>query len=173
MHSIGGIHHSRRPRCVAWAYVPQTRTLGCASTDTVCVACVASPTPRGACRQAASACGTAARPVAPPTGTSTDGSGPGSDARGAVCLLETRDEAGGGLARVVFSVDTPVDVHELEALCAAVGWPRRPLAKVAAALKNSYMVATLCVHTWLDGRAADEGDTGTGLCSCHVHVPRL
>ena len=75
-----------------------------------------------------------------------------------MCLLETRDEAGGGLARVVFSVDEPVDVHELEALCAAVGWPRRPLAKVAAALKNSYLVATLCVHTWLDGRAAEEGE---------------
>jgi len=24
-----------------------------------------------------------------------------------------------------------------------VGWPRRPLVKLAAALKNSYMVATL------------------------------
>ena len=39
--------------------------------------------------------------MAPPTGTSTVGSGPGSDARGAVCLLETRDEAGGGLAFAV------------------------------------------------------------------------
>jgi hypothetical protein len=36
-----------------------------------------------------------------------------------------------------------VDIYELEALCDAVGWPRRPPRKVAAALAHSYLVATL------------------------------
>ena len=34
-------------------------------------------------------------------------------------------------------------MYELEALCDAVGWPRRPARKVAAALANSFLVATL------------------------------
>jgi hypothetical protein len=28
-----------------------------------------------------------------------------------------------------------------------VGWPKRPVAKVEAALRNSYMVSTLCLRT--------------------------
>lgn len=31
--------------------------------------------------------------------------------------------------------------------CVQVGWPRRPPQKVEAALKNSYMVASLYLHT--------------------------
>ena len=61
-------------------------------------------------------------------------------------LLEERS-ADGGVARIVFSTTSAVDVYELEALCDAVGWPRRPPRKVAAALAHSYMVATLHVHT--------------------------
>ena len=57
----------------------------------------------------------------------------------------------GAVARVVFSTTASVDVYELEALCDAVGWPRRPPRKVAAALAHSYMVATLHVHTVLPG----------------------
>lgn len=103
-------------------------------------------------------CSTQPRPPpqrAAPSSSPTQRSrrGPGSND---VCLLETRDEAG-GLARVVFSTDTVVEPTELEALCAAVGWPRRPLAKVAAALRNSYLVSTLCVHSWLDATAAEHG----------------
>ena len=59
----------------------------------------------------------------------------------------------GGVARVVFSTTASVDVYELEALCDAVGWPRRPPRKVAAALAHSYMVATLHVHTSLPAAA--------------------
>ncbi len=61
-------------------------------------------------------------------------------------LLETQ-LPDGGCARVVFSTTASVDIYELEALCDAVGWPRRPPRKVAAALAHSYMVATLHVHT--------------------------
>ncbi len=68
-------------------------------------------------------------------------------------LLEERS-ADGGVARIVFSTTSSVDVYELEALCDAVGWPRRPPRKVAAALANSYLVATLHLHTELPGDAA-------------------
>ncbi|XP_078435317.1 nuclear shuttle interacting isoform X2 [Wolffia australiana] len=49
----------------------------------------------------------------------------------------------GTVEQIVFSSGGDVDVYDLEALCDKVGWPRRPPAKVVAALKNSYMVATL------------------------------
>ncbi|XP_058214828.1 probable acetyltransferase TAP2 isoform X9 [Rhododendron vialii] len=47
------------------------------------------------------------------------------------------------IEHIIFSSGGDVDVHDLEALCDKVGWPRRPLSKIAAALKNSYMVAAL------------------------------
>ncbi|XP_043702745.1 histone acetyltransferase TAP1 [Telopea speciosissima] len=59
-----------------------------------------------------------------------------------IVLLE-RTEPDGTLEQVIFSSGGDVDVYDLQALCDKVGWPRRPLSKVAAALKNSYMVATL------------------------------
>ena len=33
-------------------------------------------------------------------------------------------------ARIVFSTDRNIDLYELEELCDAVGWSRRPLRKV-------------------------------------------
>jgi GNAT superfamily N-acetyltransferase len=66
----------------------------------------------------------------------------------------------GGVARVVFSTTASVDVYELEALCDAVGWPRRPPRKVAAALAHSYMVATLHVHTVLPGSSTGPAPPG-------------
>lgn len=45
--------------------------------------------------------------------------------------------------KIIFSSGEAVDVHELEALCLKVGWPRRAPTKVEAALKNSFMVASL------------------------------
>lgn len=56
-----------------------------------------------------------------------------------------------GLARIVFSTTRPVDALELEGLCTAVGWPKRPPAKVATALGHSYMVATLSLVTSQEG----------------------
>ncbi|XP_024975398.1 acetyltransferase NSI [Cynara cardunculus var. scolymus] len=49
----------------------------------------------------------------------------------------------GTVEQIIFSSGGDVDVYDLQALCDKVGWPRRPLSKLAAALRNSYMVATL------------------------------
>lgn len=74
----------------------------------------------------------------------------------------------GFIEEIIFSSGGQIDVYDLQTLCdkvvqkptlcplyyfcfnnlihwneTKVGWPRRPLAKLAAALKNSYMVATL------------------------------
>lgn len=49
----------------------------------------------------------------------------------------------GTIEQIIFSSGGDVDIYHLQALCDKVGWPRRPLSKLAAALRNSYMVATL------------------------------
>ncbi|XP_072976606.1 histone acetyltransferase TAP1 isoform X1 [Typha angustifolia] len=59
-----------------------------------------------------------------------------------IVLLE-RTQSDGTLEQIVFSSAGEVDVYDLQALCDKVGWPRRPLTKVAASLRNSYLVATL------------------------------
>lgn len=63
-----------------------------------------------------------------------------------VVLIEKEDE-NGKILKVVFSAGGIVDVYELEKLCDKVGWPRRPPQKVEAALRNSFMVAALHLHT--------------------------
>lgn len=45
-----------------------------------------------------------------------------------------------GKAKIVYRPGGEVDVGELAALCAKVGWPKRPSDKVAGALKNSFLV---------------------------------
>ncbi|XP_065854579.1 histone acetyltransferase TAP1 isoform X1 [Euphorbia lathyris] len=57
-------------------------------------------------------------------------------------LVETA-EPDGVIEQIIFSSGGDVDVYDLQTLCDKVGWPRRPLSKLAAALKNSYMVVTL------------------------------
>uniref|UniRef100_A0A0A9B1T3 Uncharacterized protein n=1 Tax=Arundo donax TaxID=35708 RepID=A0A0A9B1T3_ARUDO len=57
-------------------------------------------------------------------------------------LLE-RTLPDGSTEQIIFSSAGDVDVYDLQALCDKVGWPRRPLSKVAASLRNSYLVATL------------------------------
>ena len=59
-----------------------------------------------------------------------------------VVLVETT-RPDGTTARIVYSTTAPVDVYELEKLCDDVGWPRRPVSKVQAALENSFCVASL------------------------------
>ncbi|XAR68691.1 hypothetical protein NMG60_11000026 [Bertholletia excelsa] len=49
----------------------------------------------------------------------------------------------GSIEQIIFSSGGDVDVYDLQALCDKVGWPRRPLSKLAAALRNSYIVAAL------------------------------
>ncbi|GMH10056.1 hypothetical protein Nepgr_011897 [Nepenthes gracilis] len=58
-------------------------------------------------------------------------------------VLVEKNHPDGILEQIIFSSGGDVDVYDLQALCDKVGWPRRPLSKLAAALKNSYMVATL------------------------------
>ncbi|KAK4834196.1 hypothetical protein QYF36_018652 [Acer negundo] len=58
-------------------------------------------------------------------------------------VLIERTQQDGEIEKIIFSSGGDVDIYDLQALCDKVGWPRRPLSKLAAALKNSYMVATL------------------------------
>ena len=80
----------------------------------------------------------------------------------------------GATARIVFSTTASVDVYELEALCDAVGWPRRPPRKVAAALAHSYMVATLYVHTSVAPPPPAPGDASAAATPpAHVTSTKL
>ncbi|PON95105.1 FkbH domain containing protein [Trema orientale] len=58
-------------------------------------------------------------------------------------VLVEKTEPDGAIEQIIFSSAGEVDIYDLQSLCDKVGWPRRPLSKLAAALKNSYMVATL------------------------------
>ncbi|TVU19979.1 hypothetical protein EJB05_36164 [Eragrostis curvula] len=58
-------------------------------------------------------------------------------------VLLDRTLPDGSTEQIIFSSAGDVDIYDLEALCDKVGWPRRPLSKIAASLRNSYLVATL------------------------------
>uniref|UniRef100_A0A7C9D4F3 N-acetyltransferase domain-containing protein n=1 Tax=Opuntia streptacantha TaxID=393608 RepID=A0A7C9D4F3_OPUST len=58
-------------------------------------------------------------------------------------VLAEKTQPDGAVEQIIFSSGGDVDLYDLQALCDKVGWPRRPLSKLAAALKNSYMVVTL------------------------------
>ncbi|WP_370583858.1 GNAT family N-acetyltransferase [Oxynema sp. CENA135] len=45
--------------------------------------------------------------------------------------------------RICFSTDRDLDLYELEELCDAVGWSRRPLRKVKKAIQYSFLVVTM------------------------------
>jgi ribosomal protein S18 acetylase RimI-like enzyme len=51
--------------------------------------------------------------------------------------------AGDTETRIVFSTDRDIDLYELEELCDAVGWSRRPLRKVKKAIQHSFLVLTM------------------------------
>ena len=46
-------------------------------------------------------------------------------------------------SRIFFSTDRDIDLYELEELCDAVGWSRRPLRKVKKALQCSFLVTSM------------------------------
>ena len=46
-------------------------------------------------------------------------------------------------ARIFFSTDRDIDLYELEELCDAVGWSRRPLRKVKKAIQHSFLVVSM------------------------------
>lgn len=45
--------------------------------------------------------------------------------------------------RIFFSTERDIDLYELEELCNAVGWSRRPLRKVKKAIQHSYLVVSM------------------------------
>jgi ribosomal protein S18 acetylase RimI-like enzyme len=48
-----------------------------------------------------------------------------------------------GNFRIFFSTDREIDLYELEELCDAVGWSRRPLRKVKKAIQHSFLVVSM------------------------------
>jgi ribosomal protein S18 acetylase RimI-like enzyme len=56
-------------------------------------------------------------------------------------LRQNRDRA--GESRIIVSTDRNLDLYELEELCDAVGWSRRPLRKVRKALQHSFLVVSM------------------------------
>nr|WP_156800351.1 GNAT family N-acetyltransferase [Pseudanabaena sp. PCC 7367] len=45
--------------------------------------------------------------------------------------------------QIFFSTDRDIDVYELEELCDAVGWSRRPIRKVRKAIQHSFIVISM------------------------------
>lgn len=72
-------------------------------------------------------------------------------------VLVEKTQPDGSIEQIIFSSGGDVDVYDLEALSDKVGWPRRPLSKIAAALKNSYMVAAL--HSVRKSPGKEENDS--------------
>lgn len=46
-------------------------------------------------------------------------------------------------AQIFFSTDRDIDLYDLEELCDAVGWARRPLRKVRTAIQHSFLVLSM------------------------------
>ncbi len=44
---------------------------------------------------------------------------------------------------IIFSTERDIDLYELEELCDAVGWARRPLRKVKKAIQHSFLVVSM------------------------------
>jgi GNAT superfamily N-acetyltransferase len=57
-------------------------------------------------------------------------------------VLESSQDSLGD-SRIFFSIDRELDLYELEELCDAVGWARRPLRKVKKAIECSFLVVSL------------------------------
>lgn len=62
---------------------------------------------------------------------------------GYIAEAESTDGKGTTDSRIFFSVDRTIDLYELEELCDAVGWSRRPIRKVRKAIQNSFLVITM------------------------------
>jgi GNAT superfamily N-acetyltransferase len=58
-------------------------------------------------------------------------------------LSPTFRKPASGNARIFFSCDRDIDLYELEELCNAVGWSRRPLRKVKKAIQHSFLVVSM------------------------------
>lgn len=77
-----------------------------------------------------------------------------------VVLVETDvPSVPGRRCRIVYRNGAPVDAARVEALCAKVGWPQRPRAKLEAALRNSFLVASLHLQV-IDEKDGSNGNGG-------------
>jgi len=69
----------------------------------------------------------------------------------------------GRRCRIVYRCNgAPVDAARVEALCAKVGWPQRPRAKLEAALRNSFLVASLYLQVVDEAADGDGGGANGG-----------
>jgi ribosomal protein S18 acetylase RimI-like enzyme len=59
---------------------------------------------------------------------------------GVIAEIPTADDRSG---RIFFSTERDIDLYELEELCDAVGWARRPIRKVRKAIEHSFLVVTM------------------------------
>ena len=59
------------------------------------------------------------------------------------CIVATKSERSGIETRIYFSTKREIDLYELEELCDAVGWSRRPIRKVRKAIQHSFLVASM------------------------------
>ncbi|MEM6438041.1 MAG: GNAT family N-acetyltransferase [Cyanobacteria bacterium P01_D01_bin.115] len=66
---------------------------------------------------------------------------PREQASSANTLTEVSNQDRG--AQITFSTDRDIDLYELEELCDAVGWARRPIRKVRKAIQHSFLVVTM------------------------------
>jgi hypothetical protein len=80
--------------------------------------------------------------------------------QGDLVLIET-SRPDGAAARIVYRNGGPIDAAALERLSEKVGWPSRPLRKVEAALRNSYLVASLHLVVEAPGGGGN-GSGGSG-----------
>jgi len=51
-----------------------------------------------------------------------------------------------GDINIYFSMNKNINLHELEQLCDAVGWVRRPIKKVKIAIENSFLIISIFYH---------------------------
>lgn len=79
-----------------------------------------------------------------------------------IVLLEA-EKPDGSFARIVYRNDGTVAPAELERLCSKVGWPERPVKKVEAALRNSFLVSSLHVQVKRQDGSSNEASTSEEL----------
>ncbi|GLC39884.1 hypothetical protein PLESTB_001312800 [Pleodorina starrii] len=77
-------------------------------------------------------------------------------------LLVETSQPDGSKAQILYRNGGPVAAADLEKLCTKVGWPARPVAKVEAALRNSYMVSSLVLRVSLPPLTGSQGAAAAG-----------
>ena len=73
-----------------------------------------------------------------PTGSTTARSGVVLDGADSLSRIGNTEDS-----QIIFSTEREVDLYDLEELCDAVGWARRPLRKVKTAIENSFLVLSM------------------------------